>query len=138
MGYGPQAFELIVGERINFAITRMVRLLAVSRSGCDALIDRKLSDRALRLEVIEQKVSWFHGDSDEVYAAIGSPPICARAGRQFPARRSLRLWDACAWSASARRDGKLRSLGRCSIQPSDHAFDDGFDGLGHVDRFRVK
>ncbi|MET4783151.1 IS3 family transposase [Glaciihabitans sp. UYNi722] len=35
---------------------------------------RKPSKRTLRRETIEQKVMWFHGDSDEVY---GSPRILA-------------------------------------------------------------
>ena len=61
-------------KKTNFAITRMVRLLEVSRSGYYARIDRKPSERAVRREVIGQKVSWFHGDFDEVY---GSPRILA-------------------------------------------------------------
>ena len=52
----------------------MVRLLEVSRSGYYAWVERKPSERAIRREAIEQKISWFHGDSDEVY---GSPRILA-------------------------------------------------------------
>ena len=53
---------------------RMVRLLQVSRSGYYVWLDRKPSERAIRRENIEQKVAWFHGDSDEVY---GAPRILA-------------------------------------------------------------
>jgi len=59
-------------EKSNFTITRMVRLLEVSRSGYYAWIKRGPSKRALRQERIEQKVAWFHGESDEV---SGSPKI---------------------------------------------------------------
>ena len=61
-------------EKSNFSIVRMARLLEVSRSGFYAWARRKPSDRALRQVRIEQKVSWFHGDSDEV---SGSPKILA-------------------------------------------------------------
>ena len=59
-------------EKNNFSIVRMVRLLQVSRSGYYAWLDRLPSKRAIRQEVVEAKVGWFHGDSDEVY---GSPRI---------------------------------------------------------------
>jgi len=59
-------------EKSNFTITRMVRLLEVSRSGYYAWVKRSPSKRALRQERIEQKVAWFHGESDEV---SGSPKI---------------------------------------------------------------
>jgi len=59
-------------EKSNFTITRMARLLEVSRSGFYAWSTRLPSDRAVRQERIEQKVAWFHGDSDEV---SGSPKI---------------------------------------------------------------
>ena len=61
-------------ERSNFTVTRMARLLEVSRSGFYAWLERGPSSRALRTERIEQKVAWFHGDSDEV---SGSPKILA-------------------------------------------------------------
>lgn len=59
-------------EKSNFTVTRMARLLEVSRSGFYAWLGRKPSNRATRTERIEQKVVWFHGDSDEV---SGSPKI---------------------------------------------------------------
>jgi transposase InsO family protein len=59
-------------EKSNFTITRMVRLLEVSRSGYYAWTKRGPSARSLRHERIEAKVAWFHGDSDEV---AGSPKI---------------------------------------------------------------
>jgi len=61
-------------EKSNFAVTRMVRLLGVSRSGFYAWLGRVPSQRAIRAERIEAKVAWFHGDSDEV---SGSPRILA-------------------------------------------------------------
>jgi putative transposase len=61
-------------EKSNFAVTRMVRLLGVSRSGFYAWLGRVPSQRAIRAERIEAKVAWFHGDSDEV---SGSPKILA-------------------------------------------------------------
>lgn len=61
-------------EKSNFTISRMTRLLEVSRSGFYAWLRRAPSPRAVRQERIEQKVSWFHSDSDEV---SGSPRILA-------------------------------------------------------------
>jgi hypothetical protein len=61
-------------EKSNFTVTRMVRLLGVSRSGFYAWLVRVPSQRAIRAERIEAKVAWFHGDSDEV---SGSPRILA-------------------------------------------------------------
>ena len=52
----------------------MARLLEVSRSGFYAWCKRVPSNRAVRQERIEQKVTWFHGESDEV---SGSPKILA-------------------------------------------------------------
>lgn len=56
-------------EKSNFTISRMARLLAVSRSGYYAWVGRKPSKRTIRQERIEQKVAWFHGESDEVSGA---------------------------------------------------------------------
>jgi hypothetical protein len=61
-------------EKSNFTIARMARLLEVSRSGFYAWCARAPSKRAVRAERIEQKVAWFHGESDEV---SGSPKILA-------------------------------------------------------------
>ena len=61
-------------EKSNFTIARMARLLEVSRSGFYAWSGQPPSPRAVRRERIEQKVSWFHGASDEV---SGSPRILA-------------------------------------------------------------
>jgi len=61
-------------EKSNFTVTRMVRLLGVSRSGFYAWLIRVPSQREIRAERIEAKVAWFHGDSDEV---SGSPKILA-------------------------------------------------------------
>jgi transposase InsO family protein len=56
-------------EKSNFSIVRMARLLGVSRSGYYAWSRRGPSKRAVRMMRIEQKISWFHGDSDEVSGA---------------------------------------------------------------------
>ncbi len=61
-------------EKSNFTLSRMARLLGVSRSGYYAWRSREPSKRALRRERIEAKIAWFHGDSDEV---SGSPRILA-------------------------------------------------------------
>ena len=61
-------------EKSNFTISRMARLLEVSRSGFYAWINRVPSKRVVRQERIEGKVAWFHGESDEVF---GSPRILA-------------------------------------------------------------
>ena len=59
-------------EKSNYSVKRMARLLGVSRSGFYAWCQRAPSKRAIRAEGIEQKVTWFHGESDEV---SGSPKI---------------------------------------------------------------
>ena len=56
-------------EKSNFSVTRMARLLEVSRSGFYAWCKRVPSRRAVRAERIEAKVAWFHGESDEVSGA---------------------------------------------------------------------
>jgi len=61
-------------EKNNFTVARMARLLEVSRSGFYAWLKRTPSKRAVRQERIDQKITWFHGESDEVY---GSPRILA-------------------------------------------------------------
>ena len=59
-------------EKSNYSISRMARLLEVSRSGFYVWCKRGPSKRAVRAERIEQKIGWFHGESDEV---SGSPRI---------------------------------------------------------------
>jgi transposase InsO family protein len=61
-------------EKSNFTVSRMARLLEVSRSGFYAWLQREPSKRALRTERVEAKIAWFHGASDEV---SGSPRILA-------------------------------------------------------------
>jgi len=61
-------------EKSNHTVSRMARLLEVSRSGYYAWAKRSPSRRAVRAERIEAKVAWFHGDSDEV---SGAPRILA-------------------------------------------------------------
>ena len=56
-------------EKSHFSIVRMARLLGVSRSGYYAWTKRGPSSRAIRAQRIEQKISWFHGESDEVSGA---------------------------------------------------------------------
>jgi putative transposase len=75
-------------EKSNFTLARMARLLGVSRSGYYAWLDRVPSARAVRRERIEQKVSWFHGESDEV---SGSPRILAdlRADGEVISRKTV-------------------------------------------------
>jgi len=61
-------------EKTNFSVTRMARLLEVSRSGYYASVTRSPSVRSVRAERIEAKIAWFHGESDEV---SGAPRILA-------------------------------------------------------------
>src|SRR5680860_1300913 len=65
LGYEREAFALMLAEKSNFTVSRMARLLEVSRSGFYAWCHRVPSKPAVRAESIEQKVTWFHGDSDE-------------------------------------------------------------------------
>ena len=78
----------MLAEKNNFTITRMVRLLEVSRSGYYAWIDRAPSPSAIRRVHIEQKVAFFHDDSDEVY---GAPRILAdlRADGEIISRKTV-------------------------------------------------
>ncbi len=64
----------MLAEKSNFSVTRMARLLEVSRSGFYAWCKREPSKQAVRRERIEAKIAWFHGASDEV---SGSPRILA-------------------------------------------------------------
>ena len=97
-------------EKTNVSIVRMVRLLAVSRSGYYAWLGRSPSERAVRRENIEQKVAWFHSDSNEVY---GSPRILAdlRADGEISSRKTvattmrrlglyLRTWEGWLYLAT--------------------------------------
>ena len=61
-------------EKSSHTVSRMARLLEVSRSGYYAWAQRPPSKRTVRAERIEAKVAWFHGDSDEV---SGAPRILA-------------------------------------------------------------
>lgn len=61
-------------EKSNHTVSRMARLLEVSRSGFYAWSKRLPSTRAVRAERIEAKIAWFHGDSGEV---SGAPRILA-------------------------------------------------------------
>ncbi len=61
-------------EKSNYSVSRMARLLEVSRSGFYAWLQRRPSKQAVRQERVEQKIGWFHGESDEV---SGSPRILA-------------------------------------------------------------
>lgn len=61
-------------EKSHHTVSRMARLLDVSRSGFYAWSKRPPSARAIRSERIEAKIVWFHGESDEV---SGSPRILA-------------------------------------------------------------
>ena len=64
----------MLAEKSNFTVARMARLLEVSRSGFYAWCRRTPSKQAIRQERIEQKITWFHGASDDV---SGAPRILA-------------------------------------------------------------
>ena len=53
LGYERQAFALMLVEKTNFSIVRMVHLLAVSRSGYFAWLGCGPSERTVRRENIE-------------------------------------------------------------------------------------
>ncbi|TFD29894.1 hypothetical protein E3T34_14775 [Cryobacterium sp. TMT1-62] len=78
----------MLAEKTNFTITRMVRLLEISRWGYYAWIGGAPSPASIRRVHIEQKVSCFHGDSDEVY---GAPGILAdlRADGEIISRKTV-------------------------------------------------
>jgi len=78
----------MLAEKSNFTVTRMARLLEVSRSGFYAWLGRAPSARAMRQERIGQKVAWFHGASDDVY---GAPRIVAdlRADGEVISRKTV-------------------------------------------------
>lgn len=89
IGYERQAFELMAAEKTNFTITRMVRLLEVSRSGYYAWTHRLPSSSSeIRGVHIEQKIRYFHAHSDEVY---GSGRILAdlRADGEIISRKTV-------------------------------------------------
>ena len=75
-------------EKSNHTVSRMARLLEVSRSGYYAWTKRLPSKRAVRAEQIEAKVAWFHSDSDEV---SGTPRILAdlRADGEVISRKTV-------------------------------------------------
>ena len=64
----------MLAEKSNFSITRMARLLRVSRSGFYAWLNRKPSKRAERKEELGRKITEFHAASNGVY---GAPRILA-------------------------------------------------------------
>ena len=78
----------MLAEKTNFTITRMVRLLEVSRSGYYAWAGRVPSRASLRRVHIEQKVAFFYGDSGETY---GTPRILAdlRADGEIISRKTV-------------------------------------------------
>lgn len=75
-------------EKSNHEVTRMARLLEVSRSGYYAWAKRGPSARAVRAERIKAKIEWFHGESDEV---SGAPKILAdlRADGEVISRKTV-------------------------------------------------
>ncbi|MBG6215463.1 putative transposase [Cryobacterium sp. CAN_C3] len=78
----------MLAEKNNFTIVRTARLLEVSRSGYYAWTGREASSAELRRVHIEQKVAFFHGDSDEVY---GSPRVLVdlRADGEIVSRKTV-------------------------------------------------
>jgi hypothetical protein len=105
-------------EKSNFTVTRMVRLLGVSRSGFYAWLGRVPSKSPIRTERIEAKVAWFHGDSDEV---SGSPRILADLrddGGHLPQdRRQDDAQAGCGWRVPT-RGGRPRSSTTPTPTPS--------------------
>lgn len=72
-----ERFELMAQEKANFEISRMARLLKVSRSGYyawEARRHRGLSIQAARRERLDTKVRYYHEASNGVY---GAPRIAA-------------------------------------------------------------
>jgi hypothetical protein len=100
-------YRVIEAEKANFTVTRMTRLLEVSRSGFYKWRAAGLagpSPAQQRREVIDAKVKAFHDASDQVY---GAPRILAdlrehrvRISRKTVAARCA----ASSWLGSARAD----------------------------------
>ena len=104
----------MAAEKSNFTITRMARLLEVSRSGFYAWRTRTPSLRTLRTERIEAKILWFHGESDEV---SGSPRILVdlREDGELISRKTVA--KRCAGSACAASAPAAGVPPRSSIMP---------------------
>ena len=88
-------------EKSNFTVSRMARLLEVSRSGFYAWLTRAPSPRALRAERIEAKIAWLHGESDEVF---GSPRILVdlREDGEIISRKTVATPYVSGWSETSR------------------------------------
>jgi hypothetical protein len=109
-------------EKSNFTLARMARLLQVLRLGYYAWLDRAPSPGAIGRERIDQKISWFNGESDEV---SGSPRILAdlRADGEIISRKSVVA--AMRWLGLRGICPRCRSLDRGPLQPPQATFSPG-------------
>ncbi len=85
----------MLAEKTNFTITRMVRLLEVSRSGYYAWAGRVPSRASLRRVHIEQKVAFFYGDSDETYGLTRATLVPCVGGDRVEDRRGVGSGRCC-------------------------------------------
>ncbi len=131
-------------EKSNHTVSRMARLLEVSRSGFYAWSKRLPSKRAVRAERIEAKIAWFHGESDEVSGApriladlredgevisrktvaktmrkLGMRGICPRQSRTTSVREDGDTLPARRDQAAVGHRGPQRRLGRRHQLPED-------------------
>ena len=62
-------YRLIQAEKANFPIVMMCRLLGISRASYYAGVDRPASARAVRAQVLRERIEVLHEASDGVYGA---------------------------------------------------------------------
>ena len=82
-------------QKATTTVTRMARLLGVSRSGFYAWAAREAagpSPAQTRREALTVKIAEFYAASQNTYGARGSWPICGRPVSGSPARRWPRRW----------------------------------------------
>ena len=65
-------YRLVQAEKACFPIVMMCRLLGISRAAYYAWVDRPASARAVRAQVLGERIVELHADSDGTY---GSPRI---------------------------------------------------------------
>lgn len=87
-------FEFIAANQARFKVSRMCRLLGVSRSGFYEWLGRPLSDRARRDVELTALIEQVHEDSRGTYGAPRVHAMLARQGVNIGKKRVARLMKA--------------------------------------------